>query len=357
MRSRVVGLDERHGAIGFGHAGRIVSETQAVVAAPVPSRAGFAPEVEAQMRAEFSKAIANEGPVEALKHTEQAVVAPAQSVVDETKETAVQDVQPQKVETKVAVTDEQYDQAVKALRFAKYTTKDFEALGHDRVIALGAEHRKNQNEIDKRFEESAARVKALEEAAAAKSTERNGHDEPPKRQPEAFKAAVKLTAQAILNAEDPEDALTKFHEASTAPIRAELQESKGLMQQLVGIVFELQANSARGQLPERIRGLVDDKTFAEMLPKTRMLMASGGYTSVADALYDAVPRSLRESMDADASSAQAKKSALRENGQFSSADRRPTAKPRTDDDRTKAAIAAASMPGATEDSIRAAFNG
>lgn len=305
------------------------------------------------MRAEFSKAIANEGPIEALKNTVQAVAAPAQPVVVEAKETAVQDV-PEPVAAKV--TDEEYEQAVKALRFAKYTTKDFEVLGHDRIVALGKEHHKSQVEVSKRFEESAARVKALEEAAAAKSAERVG--EPSKSPTTDFTAAVKLTAKAILDAEDPEDALTKFHEASTAPIHAELRETKQYLQQVVGIVFELQADRARGQLPERVRELVDDKLYQEVvLPKAQRWMASGERTSVADAIYDAATDAVRKTLNDEAMSAQTRKSAARENGQFSSVDRRPTAKPRTDDDRTRAAMAAASLPGATEESIRAAFNG
>lgn len=331
-----------------------MSEVQdvAVPVAPVaPDRNGFSQEVEAQLRAAFTAQIAGDKPVEKI---EEPLVAAAVPAVVETKETAVQD-EPAPVAAKV--TDEDYEQAVKALRFAKYTTKDLEALGHDRVVALGKEHHKVQSEVSKRFEESAARVKALEEAAAAKAPERNdkGQFVAPTKD---LAAAVKLTAQALLNAEDPEDALTKFHEASTAPIRAELQETKGYLQQVIGIVFDLQANSARGQLPERIRTLVDDKTFAEvMVPKARSLMASGEYTSVGDALYDSVPRSIREAIDAGNSSESARKSAARENGQLTPVDRRPTAKIKSPEERLKAAYLAAQRPDATEADVRSAMFG
>lgn len=308
------------------------------------------------MRAEFSKAIADEGPVEALKHTESAVAAPARPVVVEAKETAVQDKLAPVTETKVSITDEEYEQAVKALRFAKYTTKDFEVLGHDRVVALGKEHHRSQAEVSKRFEESAARVKALEEAAATRTTERLV--EFAKTPTVDFQAAVKLTAKAILDAENPEDALTKFHEASTAPIHAELRETKQFLNQIVGVVFELQADRARGQLPERVRELVDDKLYSEVvLPKAKKWMAAGERASVADAIYDASMDAVRKTLNDEALSAQTRKSVARENGQLSPVERRPTAKPKNSDDRLREAFRAASQSGATEADVRAALTG
>lgn len=283
----------------------------------------------------------------------KATVAESSSVPVEAKETKAQD---KSESVKTSVTDDALEQALKALRLDKYETADFDGMSRERIVALGSSAAKRQADISKRFEELSLKTKAVEEAAAAKTTERNGQDEPPQRQPSDL-AAVKLMAQKLGLSEDDEPALVAWQESVTAPIATELKQAQNLLGQMAEVVFTMRAEAVRGQLPESLKKLVDDKTFSEnVLPRAQRLLRSGEYTSLQEALHDSAVIATRSAIQVEVESDRARTSAARENGSMSPVDRRSAPKPKSLDDRLKAAFELTEK-GATEAEVRAAFSG
>lgn len=250
------------------------------------------------------------------------------------------------------------EQALKALRLDGYTSEMLGKLSADEQISLGKAATRRQTEISKRFDESATKLKAAEEAAATKAKERAGTDEPPARQPDTPRPAVKLAAAKLgLGAED-EPALAALQDEATAEVRAELGQAKVLIGHMANILFELQSSAARGRLPESIRQHVDDAAFNEKVtPKARAWMQVGAYEKLDEAIHDAAILHVQPLLEERAAAASAKKSALRENGAMSTLDRRAPIKPKSRDDILRAAFDAIEKGATGEDQVRAAMNG
>jgi hypothetical protein len=253
--------------------------------------------------------------------------------------------------------DPAQEQAIKALRLDGYKTEDLAVLGAERIKSLGLEAAKRQASYSQKLDELSRKA-----SASAPATPKAGEPasaQAPVSQPPDLRAVVKGFAETLgLSTEEGEPALTKFAEAITSPLRAELDQSKKLIDSMMNVLVVAEAMEARGKLPEDIRGLTDDAEFKEkVVPKALSLWSKrseGEYDSFVDALSDAQTSIASGRILQEAASLRARKAEQREHGQLSSIDQRTPPKARSTEERQRAAFQVIARGGSEEDA-RAAY--
>lgn len=259
-------------------------------------------------------------------------------------------------------TDTAYERAVQALRFAKFTSKDLEALSRERVIAIGTAFAENAERVNAKLREEAEKKKQ-EEAASRSKTETKAEA---KVQPVDD---LRSKAKPILDfLGDPEAGealvglLGEVRAEAATQSKAEVEQLRGSLEKAFEVVVELRMERARERLPESIRKLADDATFqTKIAPKAMsfMQLQDGAGNRVYDfdsAVRDAALTILGDPLAKKVESADAKRAEARRHGQFADLGARQKQRPATLEDRMSA-IFNAIESGASEADIRAAANG
>lgn len=259
-------------------------------------------------------------------------------------------------------TDTAYERAVQALRFAKFTSKDLEALSRERIIAIGTAFAENAEKVNAKLREDAEKKKQ-EEAASRAKTETKAEA---KVQPvDDLRSKAKPILDFLGDTEAGEalvNLLGEVRAEAATQSKAEVEQLRGSLEKAFEVVVELRMERARERLPESIRKLADDATFqSKIAPKAMsfMQLQDGAGNRIYDfdsAVRDAALTVLGDPLAKKVESADAKRAEARKHGQFSDLGARQKQRPATLEDRMSAVFHAIES-GASEADIRAAANG
>jgi hypothetical protein len=196
---------------------------------------------------------------------------PEPEVVEETKETPEAQPEEAKAEETPEYTEEQkaeHESALAALRLAKYSTEDIEALSREQIVRFGNLAKAQSAEANKALEERAAQIKELEAKATKEAEQPSGEPTVSEDLKELLKPLREEHGEELTG--PLEKALGALSQKATARVE---QAEKALAERTM-LMERMIYEQSRHQLSERFTELKDPDNWDKALEKVMRMDGS-----------------------------------------------------------------------------------
>jgi len=207
-------------------------------------------------------------------------------------ETAEETTEDEPTETAVEVSSDEYARAREALREKGWTDAEFSALPEDRILALGLKQARIQEDYNaKSVEFRRLKSEAAERGKVVEGREVSVESSPQPIGPNLEAATAKLREALDLEEGEGSKPLTEWASALTAPLMEKLNVAEATLQAQSGLVVNMAARQARGDLLAEYPGLKEKGGWDDTLAQVRKLNPAAYQT---DDIFEGVQSMVRD---------------------------------------------------------------